>query len=577
MGAGADGKLRIAVVCGSDVTAIEHVINARPQVSDLAYLVCGTADAAERLGAYETSLEELKASNEEVSAINEELRSATEELETSKEELQSVNEELTTLNHELKDKVAQITRANSDLQNLITSTEIAVLFLDRKLAIKRFTPRAQDLFNIIPGDLGRPFAHLTHRLEDPNLVADAAQVIQDLRATEREITTHEGRRYLARFLPARSLDDRIEGVVLTFVDITERERAKIAHARSAASLRTAEERLLFALESAPIAIIVLDGSLRTSWAFVNGQELAAIQRQPADIFDDAQSGRFMAMATEAFEARAGRRLELDVRLDGRLRTYDFRIEPGRAGSDIGVTAVGFDITPSKEAERSLIESDRRKDEFSATLSHELRNPLTPMRMAIEVLNHPDADAGKVTSAKSLIDRQLDLFVRLVDDLLDLSRITQGRLLLEPRPVDLARVAETALESVRSLVEEARQELIVKFPGRSALVMGDFERLTQVLTNLLMNATKYTPSGGRIELRVELVGREALVHVSDTGIGITTEMLPHIFEIFVQARDDGRSRGGLGIGLNLVRRLVELHGGRVDAASDGPHQGSQEDA
>jgi two-component system CheB/CheR fusion protein len=177
---------------------------------------------------YETSLEELKASNEELHAINEELRSATEELETSKEELHSVNEELTTLNHELKVKVDEVSRANSDLSNVMTSTDIGVLFLDRELNIKRFTERARDLFNVIASDVGRPLAHLTHRLDLNDLSESAATVLQSLRMIERDVRSQDGRRYLARLLPYRSIDDRIEGVVITFVDVTDLKLAESA-------------------------------------------------------------------------------------------------------------------------------------------------------------------------------------------------------------------------------------------------------------------------------------------------------------------------------------------------------------
>ena len=189
---------------------------------------------------YETSLEELKASNEELQAINEEFRSATEELETSREELQSVNEELTTLNLELQSKVEEVSRANGDLQNLMTSTDIGVLFLDRDANIKRFTERAKDLFNVIASDVGRPFAHLTHRLDTQSLPADVEHVLATLRPLEREVRAIDGRRYFARILPYRSLEDRIEGVVMTFLDVSDLKRAEDALRDRDAKLRLAE-------------------------------------------------------------------------------------------------------------------------------------------------------------------------------------------------------------------------------------------------------------------------------------------------------------------------------------------------
>jgi two-component system, chemotaxis family, CheB/CheR fusion protein len=209
---------------------------------------------------YETSTEELKASNEELQAINEELRSTTEELETSKEELQSVNEELTTVNHELKEKVDEISRFNSDLQNLLTSTDIGTIFLDRNLYIRRFTPRVQDLFNIISSDINRPFTHLTHKLVYPNLAEDAAQVLKTLARVEREIRSLDGNWYIARLLPYRTLDDKIDGVVLTFLDITKLKTAE-------GQVKGGEERWRLVVESMEehaIFAIALDGRI-SSW------------------------------------------------------------------------------------------------------------------------------------------------------------------------------------------------------------------------------------------------------------------------------------------------------------------------
>jgi len=189
------------------------------EIQDLKLQLSATAEQ------YEVSTEELKASNEELQAMNEELRSATEELETGKEELQSINEELTTVNHELKSSVELLGRANSDLQNLMASTEIGTIFLDRQLRIKRFTPRVQELFNIIPTDIGRPLSDITHKLNYASLTEDAERVLNDLRPNEREVSSNDSW-FLGRMLPYRTADDRIDGVVLTFVDITIRKHAE---------------------------------------------------------------------------------------------------------------------------------------------------------------------------------------------------------------------------------------------------------------------------------------------------------------------------------------------------------------
>jgi two-component system, chemotaxis family, CheB/CheR fusion protein len=513
---------------------------------------------------YETSLEELKASNEELQAINEELRSASEELETSKEELQSVNEELTTLNHELKVKIDEVSHANSDLQNLMTSTDIGVIFLDRTLNIKRFTPRALDLFNMIPSDIGRPLAHLTHRLDTDEIPDLAQRVLQDLRTIERDVVSRDGHRYLARMLPYRSLEDRIEGVVLTFVDVSEQRR-------TAAALLTSEARLRASLRSAPLIVLSLDRNLNTVWGYVLGQELAPGTADAMKLVAPYDAERFAKIAKEVTATGIGQRAEIELQIAGQARAYDVRVE----AADGGITAVGFDITTSKEAEISLRDADRRKDEFLATLSHELRNPLTPLKVALDVARLSNNDPQQLAKSQGIMERQVNALTELVDELLDLSRITQGKLDLDKKPVDLRGVIDNAIESTKPLFTESKHSIDVQLPTGRLRVLGDASRLTQVVVNLLSNAAKYTPAGGHVKLALSYDRDRIQLRVSDDGVGISPEVLPRIFDIFVQSRDAiGRSRGGLGIGLNLVKRLVELHGGSVSAASPGPNQGSE---
>ncbi|MBA3464289.1 MAG: PAS domain-containing protein, partial [Deltaproteobacteria bacterium] len=385
---------------------------------------------------YETSLEELKASNEELQAINEELRSASEEIETSKEELQSVNEELTTLNHELKIKVDEVSHTNSDLQNLMSSTDIGVLFLDRQLNVKRFTPRAQDLFNVIPTDIGRPLAHVTHRLDCDDLHETAKLVLDSLRVVGRELTSRDGQRYLVRYLPYRSIEDRIEGVVLTFVDVTDLRDAVEGRRRSEAALVLTEERLGLALRDTPILIAVLDDPLAVVWGFLRNRELTGSADALLVLFPGDQGDQFIRVARDVLASRVGQRVELDLAVEISLITYDFRIEP-RPG---GLAVVGFDITPSKLAETTLLDADRRKDEFLATLSHELRNPLTPLKVALDVLNVA-TDPQQIAWCRDVMERQVAQLTQLVDELLDLSRITQGKIQLDRVNVDFALVME----------------------------------------------------------------------------------------------------------------------------------------
>ncbi|MGH9887670.1 MAG: ATP-binding protein, partial [bacterium] len=458
-------------------------------------------------------------------------------------------------------------------QNLKKSKKISEMILDRALHIKRFTPRVQDLFNIIPSDLGRPFSHLTHKLEADDLPALAQGVLQTLRTVEREVRTREGRRYLTRFLPYRSLEDRIGGVVLTFVEVSDLRDAVDARRHYQAALETSEQRLKAALLAAPILIVSHDAKLQTTWGYLLGNEIGPSPDALTAHFAPGHADKFAAIARRVLDSSHGERVELDLMIDRKPHTYDLRIHR----DELGVTTVGFDITPSKLAETSLLESDRHKDEFLATLSHELRNPLTPLKVALDIAKLADRDPSKLGHALGIMERQIEQMAQLVDDLLDLSRITQGKIEIERVPLDPATIVEAALEATRPLLQQRQHHITVDVPMTSRRVLGDHLRLTQVLTNLLNNAAKYTPERGHIHLSVGAdAARDQLVlRIRDDGPGIAPEMLQQIFGIFVQSRDTtGRASNGLGIGLHLVQRIVELHGGRVRASSDGPGAGSE---
>ena len=224
---------------------------------------------------------------------------------------------------------------------------------------------------------------------------------------------------------------------------------------------------------------------------------------------------------------------------------------------------------------ALKESDRRKDEFLAMLAHELRNPLAPIRNAVQIYRAKGPPVPELQWATDVIDRQVQQMTRLVDDLLDVSRITKGKIELRKERVELAAVVNSAVEASRPLIEKWGHELTVTIPPEPIHLEADPTRMAQVLSNLLNNAAKYTDQGGRIWLTAERQSDQVLIRVKDTGIGIPTEMLPRIFDMFTQVdRSLERSEGGLGIGLTLVQRLVEMHGGTVEARSDGPGKGSE---
>jgi signal transduction histidine kinase len=226
------------------------------------------------------------------------------------------------------------------------------------------------------------------------------------------------------------------------------------------------------------------------------------------------------------------------------------------------------------AANALREASRRKDEFLAMLAHELRNPLAPLMAGGALLKKAAGDAESVERVADVIIRQTKHMSGLIDDLLDVSRVTRGQVALERERVDVKRVMLEAIEQVRPLMEEKRHNFKVDIGFQAAFVCGDHKRLVQVVSNLLNNAAKFTPAGGTVCLRTQLIGREMVLEVSDTGVGISAELLPHVFELFSQAEmNPDRSQGGLGIGLALVKSLVELHGGSVSASSKGRDTGS----
>jgi PAS domain S-box-containing protein len=263
--------------------------------------------------------------------------------------------------------------------------------------------------------------------------------------------------------------------------------------------------------------------------------------------------------------------------DGRYRWFLSRAIPIRdeRGHVVRWFGTNTDITEQRQLEQELRAADRRKDEFLATLAHELRNPLAPLRNALEILNLAGSDPDLIDEARSIMDRQLTHLVRLVDDLLDVSRITRDRLELRKSTVELNAAVEQAVSVQRSLMEELGLTIDVTPAAQPVHLSADPVRLTQILTNLLNNAVRYTSHGGRVSVIVERHGEQAIVTVRDTGIGIPSDQLENIFEMFTQAEESHHgAHVGLGIGLTLVKRLAELHGGHVEAHSEGLGMGSE---
>jgi signal transduction histidine kinase/ActR/RegA family two-component response regulator len=360
---------------------------------------------------------------------------------------------------------------------------------------------------------------------------------------------------------------------------------------SAAELRQRLHSLQSLIERAPVPIAIAhDPACR----FISANRaLATLLRLPFDanisLADPAyapyriqRDGKDLPPAELPMQAaiaqRTAVRNEIEiVRPDGSVLYVQNDVEPllDTHGDIYGCVSVIVDLTERRAAEIALREADRRKDEFLATLSHELRNPLAPIRAALEVMRLGRDDPTLLEKARATMERQLQQLVRLTDDLLDVSRITQDKMELKRERVDLRLVIQSAVEAMRPLASDRGHSLHVDLPPEPLYVQADFTRVAQAFSNLLSNAAKYTHHGGRITISAAREAGAAVVRVRDTGIGIPAEMLSRVFDMFTQLKADrDRTTSGLGVGLSLSRRLVDLHGGSIEAHSEGPGRGSE---
>ncbi len=397
----------------------------------------------------QTTVEELETSNEELQAANEELVTSNEELQSTNEELQSVNEELFTVNAEYQKKIIELSEMTSDMDNLLTSTEIGTIFLDRDLCIRKFTPQIAQAFHLLPQDVGRSIVSFSHSIVYPRLIDDLNEVVTTKQRKELEVQDREGRWQFLRILPYQ-MKTRMEGVVLTLID----------------------------------------------------------------------------------------------------------------------------ISPIKKVQSELAEAIRRRDQFLAMLSHELRNPLGAILNAASIMEQCSGDIDLLSQLGDIIRRQSQHMARLLDDLLDVSRVTQNKIEMRKQPVAIASILVGAVESVRPLLEQNGLKFSEQHANPKITVYGDPVRLQQAVSNLLANAAKYTSAGGEVSLESFQEDAEVVVRVKDNGAGIAADQIKSIFDLFMQSDQTlHRSKGGMGVGLTLVRSIVEQHDGSVTACSDGLGHGS----
>jgi PAS domain S-box-containing protein len=387
--------------------------------------------------------------------------------------------------------------------------------------------------------------------------------------------------------PIRCQQGKVMGCVLVFRDVTQRRRLEKENADRLAAARF----LASIVESSGDAIVSksLDGIIQSWNAAAHllfgyaaeqavGKHISLII--PPDRADEEEyiNSRI----------RAGERVEhfetVRLRSDGQPIHISLTISAieDEAGHVVGASKIARDITDRKQAEERIYSllaelkgADRRKDEFLATLAHELRGPLAPIRNMLEIMKRADDNGDLLQQARSTMERQLGQLVRLVDDLIDVSRITRNKIELRKEHVELASVLHQSVEACRPLAECANHQMSVTLPPEPIYLHGDPVRLAQVFSNILHNACKYTDPGGKIWLTAERQGSDVVVKVKDTGLGIPPDKLASVFEMFTQIdRTVERSQGGLGIGLTLVKRLVEMHDGTVTAHSEGPGKGSE---
>ncbi len=534
-------------------------------------------------GEHQDTVEELGAANEELVAANEELQSANEELQSAQEELQSTNEELSTLNDELHNRNQQLDLIADDLVNVLESVQIPVIMVDRDLKVRRFTPTAREISSLLPEDVGRSIDDVKLKVRVDDLADRIRAAVESLTPTEHEVQGLDGRWFKLHIRPYRTADHRLDGAILSFLDVDVLKRAL----QEAERARDYAQRIV---ETVPMSLVVLDASLRVVSA--NPAYYDRFATRP----DVTEGLRLLELAGGALDVPALRHA-LERSLTIRSPFQDIEVQctfPGGqrdlvvagcpiqdAGGDPMLLVALEDITEHRQLEASEREArieaeqaNRAKDLFLATLSHELRTPLNTILMSAQVLQKSSAGDPVIQRASAAIGRAVGNQTRLVNDLLDISRIVSGKLMLDLQAVDLATVVQSAVDVARSPAQAKGIGLELEIRGAHHPVHGDPDRLQQVVANLLDNAVKFTPPGGSIAVSLEAFDKQARITVSDTGRGLRKEMVPHLFDRFVQAESAmTRAHGGLGLGLAIVRHIVDVHGGEVHVESPGEGQGT----
>ncbi|ARN81228.1 chemotaxis protein CheB [Methylocystis bryophila] len=520
---------------------------------------------------YEGANEELRAANEELQSVNEEYRSTAEELETSKEELQSINEELQTVNSELKSKLDSISRAHSDIQNLMAATDVGILFLDNQLRIKRFTPRVADLFNIASGDEGRSITDFTNSLNCEAFPSDATEVLKTLMSREREVCCRDGACYLMRLRPYRTVENRIDGIVVTFVDISERRHAEEA-------LRDGEARIRAIIDGVADSIVTIDehGVIRavnksTGEMFgytpeeLLGASVGKLMSEP----HRTEHGRYIQNYLQTGVAKIigfGREVEA-ARKDGSKFPAELRVSEIRHHDER--LFIGFlrDLSEKRILEVRLrrLHGDRLTSmaEMATALAHELNQPLSAaanyMQAALRLLERWPERPPSISGALEQAAAQMLRAGRIVSHLHDF--ISRG----DPEKItqSLHAIIRQTSELTGPLMKEHKVDLILNLDAAQDCVLADKVQIQQVLVNLIRNACE-AMSATRIRkltITTMLKNQTLQIDVIDTGVGLSKSVDADFFEPFASTK-----ASGLGVGLSISRSIIEAHQGKIWASA-----------
>jgi len=476
----------------------------------------------------------------------------------------------------------QAEMAQSYLAAIVESSDDVIVSMSLDGSITSWNKGAERTFGYSAEEMvGKPIRVLI----PPELAQEEEEILGKIRGgmnvehyeTERMRIDGSRIQISATVSPIRSANGEIVGASEIAHDITERKREEDI-------LRESEGRFRALADSAPVLVWMQDASgvLFVNRAYLDflglGDQAVIRGYDWAQYIHPEDREAYVAAYLDCLARRAPFDAEFRFRRhDGEYRWMRSVAVPRLTaeGEFLGHTGCSFDVHEARMAAAALREADRHKDEFLAMLAHELRNPLAPIRNAVQALKMIGPPDPQLQKLRDMIDRQVTHMSRLVDDLLDVSRITRNKIELRKERLELMTVIVRAVDASRPLIDARKHRLTVSLPPDPAPVEGDLTRLSQVISNLLDNAAKYTEEGGNISLTSENVGSRAVIRVKDDGMGIPSHILPHVFDLFTQAdRSLDRSQGGLGIGLTLVRRLVELHGGSVEAHSAGPGKGSE---